>query len=279
MPAQKGIDELEAELSAIRASLENEIEEDNELKVVEPPKQTEDNFGINKKEKKPEENASDDGVDWKKRHGDLRRHSQKTENELKQKLQEALDQINDFKTKPNTQPPTNPEEVKAWVEKFPQVASIIRALAEEKAQELYGNEIQSIKKDSAESKKSKELARIYKAHEDFDEIKEDDAFHDWIEAQPEFVQDFVFKGNADQVIYALNLYKSNKQPKYNNDKEAARTLPKGSTVDVTTSDGKRKFYESEVEEMTAREYEKFEEEIQTAIREGRFVYDLSGAAR
>ena len=46
-----------------------------------------------------------------------------------------------------------------------------------------------------------------------------------------------------------------------------------------TSNGSRAILESEVQKMTAQEYEKMSDDIMEAIRTGNFVYDLSGNAR
>jgi hypothetical protein len=281
MSAEKGIKALEEELAALMSEAGREQAPEGGVKdekIVETP--PDDDTFISKKNKDPEDdNLSPEETTWKKRHGDLRRHQQKTERELKEKLEQAQAKIDELKTKPSGEPPTDPNEVKAWVEKFPQVAAIIKALAEEQANRLYGDEIQTIKKDSAQARKEKDLARIYKAHDDFDEIKEDDAFHDWVEVQPDFIQDAVFKGDADKVIWALNTYKESQKPKINPDKKAAESIGKSSKAEVTTSDGKKRFLESDIEDMTASEYSKIADEISDAIREGRFVYDISGAAR
>jgi hypothetical protein len=280
MSAEKGIKDLEDELAALMVEAgRTEQAPEGDVKDEKSGTLDDDTF-ISKKEKEADDpNISPEEATWKKRHGDLRRHQQKTERELKEKLEQAQARIDELKSKPGGEPPTDPNEVKAWVEKFPQVAAIIKALAEEQANRLYGEEIQTIKKDTMSAKRDKELARIYKAHDDFDEIKEDDAFHDWVDNQPDFIQDAVFKGDADKVIWALNTYKDNKKPKANPDKKAAEAIGKSSKTELTLSDGKTRFLESDIEDMTPVEFDKRKEEIQDAIREGRFVYDISGAAR
>lgn len=280
MSAEKGIRELEAEIQALMSQGNEEVETTQEEDRLDQSVKVSDSF-ISKKGKEETENTSlaPEEETWKKRHGDLRRHSQKIERELREELDSLKQKLEEVKSKPSSNPPTNPEEVKAWVEKYPQVAAIIQALAEEQANRLYGDEIKNIKIESARTKKEKDLSRIYKAHDDFDEIKEDDAFHDWVEAQPDFIQDAVYNGNADKVIWALNAYKEAKKPKVNMDKKAAESIGKSSKVEPTTSDGKKRFLESDIEDMTTAEFEKNREEIQEAIREGRFIYDISGAAR
>ena len=291
MAAQKGIKALEDELedlikkaSGVKES-DQEDHDDPEEEVDTSNREVveldEDTFvkkaPSKKKEATPEDEPNKEEESWKKRYGDLRRHSQKQKESLEARiaeLEKAKTPVNGANT-----PPTNPEDVKAWVEKFPQVAAIIQALAEDKAKTLYGEDIQSLKRDTEREKRSKEIAKIYKSHPDFDEIKEDDNFHDWAENQPEFIQDFVYKGSSDQVIWAVSKYKESLEKTPDPSKEAAKAVGKGGRSAPTSGDGKRRFLESEVDDMSADEYSELEEEISKAIREGRFVYDISGAAR
>lgn len=282
MSAQKGIKELEDELANLikRASGDNnEIPEEevdtSRKEVVENDESTFVTAPSSKKEDLPEDEPNKEDESWKKRYGDLRRHSQKQ----KEVLEAKIAALEASKNTVNDAPPTNPEDVKAWVEKFPQVAAIVQALAEDKAKKLYGEDIQSLKRETEKEKRNKEIAKIYKAHPDFDDIKEDDKFHDWAETQPEFIQDFVYKGSAEQVVWAVGKYKESLEKTPSPEKEAAKAVGKGGRNAPASGDGKRRFLESEIEDMSADEYSELQEEISEAIREGRFVYDVSGAAR
>ena len=46
-----------------------------------------------------------------------------------------------------------------------------------------------------------------------------------------------------------------------------------------TVDGTKKIKESDVQKMSANEYEKNSDVIMEAIRSGNFIYDVSGSAR
>ena len=75
----------------------------------------------------------------------------------------------------------------------------------------------------------------------------------------------------------MGVYKKKKPSK----KDAAKAVnTKGST---TTPDSKSSdadtILESDVAKMSAVEYEKNEEAIRKAVQTGKFVYDVSGAAR
>ena len=62
-------------------------------------------------------------------------------------------------------------------------------------------------------------------------------------------------------------------------KKAASSVSKGSRTQVDADSASGSFKESQVAKMSAKEYEANAEKIDAAIRNGKFVYDLSGAAR
>jgi hypothetical protein len=124
-------------------------------------------------------------------------------------------------------------------------------------------------------------------HPDFDQIRDQEEFHDWVEQQPEWVQKALYENETDakSAARAIDLYKAdmgikaNKKSRKEEEKEAAKgfVAGKGSSPDKGTETGYIK--ESDVEKMSGREYEAKQEEIAAAIRAGKFIYDLSGAAR
>ena len=59
---------------------------------------------------------------------------------------------------------------------------------------------------------------------------------------------------------------------------AQRVAPKGAPKADTGATKRGTFKESDVQRMTAREYDTNEEAITASIRNGTFVYDISGAA-
>ena len=72
--------------------------------------------------------------------------------------------------------------------------------------------------------------------------------------------------------------KKAKQPKGN--KDAAKSVTtKASNAKPQTDESSMQIKESDVDKMSAQEYEKHSEEIMDAIRSGNFIYDLSGSAR
>ena len=71
---------------------------------------------------------------FKKRYGDLRRHVQEKEQEWKVKFEQLQSQL-DKATKNELVLPKTEKEIEAWAKKYPDVAGIVEAIADRKAEE------------------------------------------------------------------------------------------------------------------------------------------------
>lgn len=253
------IDALERELQELMAGSTETNEDDIPSQPVETVETTND---------KP---LSKEEETFKKRYGDLRRHSQKKENELERKIKELEQKLEN-----QASMPTSKSQVKDWVEKNPDFAAIITALAEEQATK----QNTQIKDSLNELKLEEEKNKIRKVHSDYDEIVATDEFLDWVDEQPTPVQDAIYDGGSKDVIWALNTYKRIKGIKpVDPVKDAARTASKRSTSAEPRVTTEGRFTESQVQAMTVQEYEVNQAAINEAIRKGTFIYDISGAAR
>jgi hypothetical protein len=123
-------------------------------------------------------------------------------------------------------------------------------------------------------------------HPDFEQIRDTDDFHNWVEEQPKWVQDALYDNDSDakSAARAIDLYKADMgitdKKKSSKDKEAAKAVATRSERSSPEGDETKSYIkESEVARMSAVEYEKQADEIAEAIRTGKFVYDLSGSAR
>lgn len=258
--APRSVQRLEEELAELeRQALNGEqpLEDEPEVKAPEP-----------KKEEAP---LSQEEETFKKRYSDLRRHSQKQADQIKQ-LEARIEAMENNKNSPDL---PSAEEAEAWAKANPKAAAIIRALANEQVAPK-NDDVLAIKQ---ELERNKQEIRIKKVHPDFEDITSDDAFHDWAEAQTQSVQKLIYEGDADDVIWALSLYKK-EIAKDTSHKDAAKAVSKKAVSTAPNDDGgKRTFTESQVQKMTLQEYEKNETAIQEAVKNGSFVYDLSGGAR
>lgn len=237
-------------------------------------------------EEDTEEPQSAEEKSFKKRYGDIRTLQQTQKKEYEAKLEEMQRQL-DAATKKEMQLPTSEEEIEAWASKYPQVAKIVESIAMKKAKEQASEyegkfaEIESMKKDALRQKAE---ADLYKAHPDWDEVRDDDAFHEWAEEQPKAVQDALYENDTDGKLaaWAVGLYKQEKGIRTSKPtaKDAAKSIgSKSERAAPDASNTKGVIYESQVSKMNAHEYEKNAEAIAEAIQSGKFVYDMSAAAR
>jgi len=239
---------------------------------------------VEKEEKEPE---SAEEKSFKKRYGDLRRHSQKQAEDYKKEI-ESLKQQLESSTKQEIKLPKTEEEIEEWAKKYPDVAGIIETIAIKKATEQSKELEERVKAiDEMQSNVTKEKAEteLLKIHPDFAEIRDTDEFHEWAEEQPKWVQDALYENDNDarSAARAIDLYKIDKNitpKKTSTNKEAAKSVnAKSSKSKLAENESSSYLKESDVQKMSAQEYEKNSETIMESIRSGKFIYDISGSAR
>jgi len=239
-------------------------------------------------DKSEEEPTSAEEKTFKKRYGDLRRHTQEKEREFQKQLNDLKEQL-DKATKKEIKLPKSDEDIEAWAKEYPDVAKIVETIAMKKAREQSEQleaRLQKIDEMSVEAKKEKAEAELMRLHPDFDEIRDSDDFHEWAEEQPKWVQDALYENDNDarSAARAIDLYKAdrniNKSTKTKSDKSAAMDVgTKATKTKVDTAESGKKILESSVQKMSAAQYERQADTIMEAIRSGNFVYDVSGSAR
>ena len=258
----------EEELEQLMAEQKGEVAETTEETVEAEP--------INAEEKS-----------FKKRYGDLRRHMQDKEKDWDDKFKTLQRQLEDS-TKQEIKLPKSDGDIEAWAEQYPDVAAIVETIAIKKAREQAAGleeRVKEIDEMKADATRKKAEVELMTAHPDFGEIRDDDAFHDWVDEQPKWVQDALYE-NADDsrsASRAIDLYKADmgikKTKPASNNKDAARSVNSRSNATPDSDDSKNVFKESQVNKMTAQQYEKASDAIMEAIRTGKFIYDMSGNAR
>ncbi len=290
--AQAMVKEVKAEKKAFMAkpySREDKIKKEEEelKKLVEEQKGDSET-------KEPE--ADDEGTEnptnaeersFKKRYGDLRRHSQKQAEELKKELESVKKQL-EASTKSEIKLPKSDEDIETWAKEYPDVAAIVETIAIKKAKEqneMLEGRMKEYEDLRVEASKEKAEAELLRLHPDFGEIRDSDEFHEWADQQPKWVQDALYENSSDarSAARAIDLYKVDKDikpKKKSNEKDAAKAVDTRSEKSKpTTNETASYLKESQVEKMSAQEYEKRSDEIMEAIRSGKFIYDLSGSAR
>ena len=231
----------------------------------------------------PEEPLSKEEESFKKRYGDLRRHMQEKEQEWKLEF-EKLNAKLDKSSKNELVLPKTEKEIEAWANKYPDVAAIVEAIADRKANERASDldkRLSEIEELRVQAKQQKAEAELMAIHPDFEQLRSDDAFHEWAEEQPMWVQDALYDNvdDAKAVARVIDLYKADKgiakAKSSHNDKSAASSI-KSRSRSTPNADGSGEYFsESQVNKMSDKEYEKNVDAIMEAMQTGKFIYDVS----
>jgi len=261
-----------------------ETVEDTQVQTESDPKQKEAT-----KEVKTQEEADLDAElnseekTFKQRYSDIRTYMLEKEKEHKASIEKLEGQL-ESAAKNELVLPKSDDEIEAWSKKYPDVAGIVQAIANKQAKELSSDldkRLKEIEDMRSEAKKEKAEAELISLHPDFKDIRNDDAFHKWAEAQPKWVKDALYDNldDAKSVARVIDLYKVDQDiptKKVNTEDKAAASSVKARTRNTPEADDSKNYLrESQVNKMTTREYEKRSDEIMEAIRSGKFIYDLS----
>ena len=271
---------------AKRNTKEDKIkQEEKELEDLKKAQQVEEE--VVEKQEEPEPESAEERT-FKKRYGDLRRHSQKKESDLQKQIDELKSQL-DTATKKQIKLPKSEEELEAWATEYPDVAKIVETIAIKKSQEQakeLEDRIKKINDMQDDALREKAEVELLKRHPDFAEIRDQDEFHNWVEAQPQCVQKALYENEHDAMsaARAIDLYKADmgitgKKSSKEVQKEAAKSVKVSSKESPEARAETGTFRESEVERMHPKEYEAKQDEIIAAMRSGKFIYDLTGSAR
>jgi len=223
---------------------------------------------------------------FKKRYGDLRRHSQKQLQEQVEKINALQSQL-EKSTKQEIKLPKSDEDIDAWASQYPDVAAIVETIAIKKAKEQSSGLEARVKEiDDMRDKANRDKAEVelMTSHPDFGSIRDSDEFHEWAEEQPKWIQDALYENDDDarSASRAIDLYKADKgikTKKTTSNKDAAKAVSKTNTRSEPSSEESGSIKESTVQKMNAHQYEKNADKIMEAIRSGKFIYDISGNAR
>jgi hypothetical protein len=270
---KKRIEDEEAELAKLMGESEESVETDEAQE-----EQVDDG---------PEPQNAEERT-FKKRYGDLRRHAQKKEGELQSQIDELRSQL-EASTKQQIQYPTSESELESWMEQYPDVAKIVETIAMKKAHEQaseFESKFREIDEMRMEAVKEKAEAELMRMHPDFGEIRDDDAFHDWVDEQPSWVRDALYHNESDALSAsrAVDLYKADKgiskKTKSSSDKDAAKAVGTRSERSAPEQGNNGNILrESEVDKWSAEEFERRQDELALAVQEDRFILDMSGGAR
>tara|TARA_R110000772_G_scaffold268020_1_gene393882 strand:+ start:32 stop:868 length:837 start_codon:yes stop_codon:yes gene_type:complete len=214
-------------------------------------------------------------TNYKKRYDDLKRHYDDKVNEFKQREQEIQAQ-----TPPNYTTPKTHEDLEKFKREYPDLYDTVETVAHlqssEQVNQLQG-QLQAIQEREAKIVKREAEADLLANHPDFEDIRGSESFHEWAGVQPEQIQEWIYNNpdNAQLASKAIALYKIE-----NGIQTQTKSQPRqqGSAADMVSTKTKtidtkepKIWTEREIAMMSLDQFDKYEEEIQQAISEGRIV--------
>lgn len=222
-------------------------------------------------------------VDYKKRYDDLKKHYDGRVTSFKQREDELLAEVRS--NRPKYKSPKSPEELAAFKKEYPDVYGVVESVSHlqaSKETEDLKEEIKSLKKTNETISRKEAETRLSRLHPDFTEIRESDEFHGWAESQPEQIKGWIYGNNADATLAsrAIDLFKQDTGKSKQKSEVSGDLVPASEMVKVTnTKDigyGTKKIWtRSQIAAMSQSEFDKNENAIEEAQREGRVVNDMS----
>jgi len=216
---------------------------------------------------------------FKKRYDDLKRHYDSTLGKHKDEVRTLRTQLE--QSSKQFIPPKSKDELESWRKEYPDVYEMVETIAMNKADNRtkeMEDKYQNLQVQQEEIAKEKAEVELLKLHPDFNELRSKDDFHEWAAKQDPVIQDWLYENtsNASLAARALDLYKMDKglgkySKKETQDvkKEAAKAISKTKKAEVSDAPTKKVWSNAEISKMNVREYAKYEEEIDKAVREGR----------
>jgi hypothetical protein len=218
-------------------------------------------------------NLSAEEKTFKKRYGDLRRHSQQQQTQLQSQIDELRSQLTQS-TEKQIKLPKSEDELNAWAAQYPDVAKIVETIALKKIREEnqeFKDRMKTLDEREMQTARDKAETELLKMHPDFDKIRDTDAFHDWVEEQPKWVQNALYENDTDAkaAARAIDLYKSDmgksNKPVTTYDRDVAQSVGtrRGASSPANANEV-GVIYESAVNKMTSQQYEKNQDASQKA---------------
>ena len=227
----------------------------------------------------PDKKSKD--VNYKKRYDDLKKHYDNRLAEFKQKEQELL--ADAAEKAPKYKAPKTLEELQEFKRRNPDLYETVETVAHlqsENQTEALRQQLSSLQEREADILKREAETVLKERHPDFEDIRGDDAFHDWAKEQPEDIQRWIYANNSDATLAsrAIDLYKMEKGISQSPQKRQSKKQERRSAADMvstktTAVDAKapKIWTEREIASMSIDQFDKYEDEIKQALSEGRIA--------
>ena len=217
-------------------------------------------------------------TNYKKRYDDLKKHYDQKISEFKQREQELEAMARS--AQPQYQPPKSLEDLQRFESEYPDLYDTIETVAHMRSEEQMNalqQKLSVIEMREAEmSKRDAEIA-LRERHPDFEDIRGDDNFHEWAKTQPEEIQRWIYKNpdNVSLASRAIDLYKMENNIAIKKSSRPSQ-LSKSNAADMVSTkttgvepQQAKIWTQREIAALSLDEYDRYEEEIDRAIQEGR----------
>tara|TARA_B100001123_G_scaffold159433_1_gene184313 strand:- start:4378 stop:4980 length:603 start_codon:yes stop_codon:yes gene_type:complete len=182
--------------------------------------------------------------------------------------------------------PKTREELDNFRSQYPDVYDVVETIstlqAQDKVKEVE-EKLESLREKEVEAERVTSEKQLLALHPDFNELKTDENFINWLDEQPENISDGVYHNNTDVKWAArvIDLYKGDIGQSRSRRSNSKQTNAEAAQVVTRTSKGleplgsdKKVWTIEEISRLKPWEYEKLEKEIDAAARDGRVVDSL-----
>ena len=225
--------------------------------------------------------GGDTEVQYKKRYDDLKTYYDKKLSEWKQEKEtlEAQAKVAEKQT-PKYAPPKTDEDLDQFKDKYPDVYQVVETISHKMASKQVEDlqaEIGRISEREQKLKVQSAYKQLLHTHPDFEDIKNSPEFLQWLEQQPKSISEGITKNNTDPVWASrtVDLYKVDvgigRKPKATKTKDAAKAVTKATSRDVNVGQNDKVWKISDIQRLKPWEFEKYESEIDQAMKSGRVI--------
>ena len=225
--------------------------------------------------------GGDTEVQYKKRYDDLKTYYDKKLSEWKQEKEtlEAQAKVAEKQTSKYA-PPKTDEDLDQFKDKYPDVYQVVETISHKMASKQVEDlqaEIGRISEREQKLKVQSAYKQLLHTHPDFEDIKNSPEFLQWLEQQPKSISEGITKNNTDPVWASrtVDLYKVdagiNRKPKATRTKDAAKAVTKATSRDVNVGQNDKVWKISDIQRLKPWEFEKYESEIDQAMKSGRVI--------
>lgn len=224
-----------------------------------------DGVYYDKPKKKATRKATPSDDNYKKRYDDLKKHYDNKVNQFKQKEKELQAQSRMQQRVEQTVRHGDKQEAASQPAKRTPVTRKPTPTLQQREAKV--------------ARKEAEMS-LQQAHPDFAQVRESTEFHSWAKSQPKAIQDWVYNNpnNVGLAIKAIDIYKSETGTTSSRTTGGSQSRPSGSAADMvstktkTVDAGEPKVWsQREIAALSMDQYDKYEEEIDLAMSEGRVV--------